>query len=107
MIVHGSTQTSRTPPRIDLSGELFETLSRVQEMKNDLRVGKGDTNHTAEKEGPKLEELQKMVLRPGEVPLEERLSQVISLEDIQRILLVRAPVQMDRSSRGHLVDRRA
>lgn len=36
---------------------------------------------------------QKMVLRPSEVPLEDRLKLVMSLEEVQRLLLIRSPYQ--------------
>ncbi|MCR9142753.1 MAG: hypothetical protein NXI24_10915 [bacterium] len=38
------------------------------------------------------EERQKLVLRPSAVPVEKRLEQVMSLEDVQRLLLVRSPM---------------
>ncbi len=39
-------------------------------------------------------DLEKLVPQPREVSFEERMEQVISLEDIQRILLVRSPFSM-------------
>lgn len=37
------------------------------------------------------EERQRLVLRPSQVSVEDRLDQVMSLEDVQRLLLVRSP----------------
>ena len=37
-------------------------------------------------------ERQKLVLRPSEVPLEERMELVMSLEDVQSLLLLRDPM---------------
>lgn len=109
MEVNGSTQTLHSP-RTNLSAELFDTLARVREIQTDLRAdAKEDTNRRVEQEKPRLdlEQVQKMVLRPSEVPLEERLSQVISLEDIQRLLLLRGPMGGDQALRGNIVDRMA
>ena len=53
-----------------------------------------------------LEEREKMVLKPGEVTLEERLSQVISLDEIKRLLFFYGPFASPRleDQKGRLVD---
>ncbi|MEQ9363106.1 MAG: hypothetical protein RIF32_02630 [Leptospirales bacterium] len=57
---------------------------------------------------------QKLVLRPSAVPVEKRLEQVMSLEDVQRLLLVRSPVpdapglhRQSNSAPGQLLDFRS
>lgn len=55
-------------------------------------------------------EREKLVLRPSAVSVEDRLSQVMSLEDVQRLLLVRSPMPdapgLNRQP-GQLLDSRA
>ena len=110
MEVNGSTQTLHSP-RMDLNGDVFQALARAREAQNEQRVGQNqeETPRPVERQTPPLEELQEMVLSPSEVPLEERMQQVISLEDIQRLLLLRAASGTGDSSglTGNLVDRRA
>jgi hypothetical protein len=69
-----------------------------------------------ETQGPSAEERQKMVLRPGPVSLEDRLELVMSLEDVQRLLLLRSalPASQDQGARtvdssgtGQLLDLRS
>ncbi|MBX7057769.1 MAG: hypothetical protein K1X75_06850 [Leptospirales bacterium] len=55
---------------------------------------------------------RKLVLQPRQMPLEERLKMVMSLEDVQRLLLLRSPYPQSPSLRslfegekGLLVDR--
>ena len=110
MEVNGSTQTLHSP-RANPSTEVLNTLAaRVQEVPKDLRAEETDnTQKRVEQAKPKfnLEEVQKMILRPSEVPLEERMSQVISLEDIQRLLLLRGAADSKEGLRGNFVDRMA
>lgn len=114
MQVNGSTQTLSSPG-VEKNKEIFETLSRIQDKQLIPGAGKKEAEGVADQPAKpelkkptiNLEEIQKMVLRPSEVPLEERLSQVVSLEDIQRLLLLRLPAHGDQSLRGNIVDRMA
>lgn len=96
-----------------------ETPVGITRQENPARPGiqNGPTPNSSASEVPGInheprgltpEQRQKLVLRPSEVSLEDRLELVMSLEDVQRLLLVRNPMPeapgLNRSPTGQLLD---
>ncbi len=129
MAVNGITNISHTPPAHLQAGGRATEAAPAQEQQRadtreiDLEVGLLRRNASAtervaetppeqgaeaiaERQGLSLEERQKLVLRPSEVPLEERLELVMSLEDLQMLLPVRGAAPSDQES-GRLFDARS
>ncbi len=73
-------------------------------------IGQGTASPAAVR-APSAEELaarERQVLRPSAVPVEDRLEQVMSLEDVQRLLLLRNPMPnspgLSGAETGQLLD---
>lgn len=80
-------------------------------------IGQGTANPAAVR-APSAEDLaarERQVLSPSAVPVEDRLEQVMSLEDVQRLLLLRDPMpsapglsrSFSGSETGQLLDLRS
>ncbi|MCB1322650.1 MAG: hypothetical protein KDK34_20490 [Leptospiraceae bacterium] len=102
MAVNGVTEIAYNPAIARQARDVAEAAPRDVPRaqlpdKIDLPNQRADRPDPDVRSKPRFEP-DKLVMKPSAVPLEERLSQVMSLEDVQRLLLLRSPCARENSA---------